>query len=73
MSVAQPAGWAGPIKLIAALTLENIAPAVAASVLASAAELDELMAELYRIGGDGRTIMSTPRVFQIWARQPSAA
>jgi hypothetical protein len=53
--------------------LENVADALAASGLASREELSELVAELYRIGADDRTIMSGPRIVQAWGHKPTQA
>jgi SAM-dependent methyltransferase len=73
VAVAQPASRTGPEKLIAALTMENIAEAVQSSGLASAKELSDLVAELYRIGADGETVMAIPRIVQAWGRKPAQA
>jgi SAM-dependent methyltransferase len=73
VAVAQPASRTGPEKLIAALTMENIADAVQSSGLASAEEVSDIVAELYRIGGDGETIMAIPRIIQTWGRKPAQA
>jgi SAM-dependent methyltransferase len=73
VAVAQPVSQAGPVKLIAALTMENIADAVASSGLASAEEIGAIVAELYRLADDGRTIMATPRIVQAWGRKTAQA
>jgi SAM-dependent methyltransferase len=71
VSIAQTAGWTGPVKLIAALTMEAITDAVAASGLASAQELASLVDELYRLAHDETTVMTAARVIQVWGRKPS--
>ena len=73
LSIAQPASWTGPVKLIAALTMEAISDAVAASGLASVQELASLVDELHRLAQDQTTVMATPRVVQVWARRPAQA
>lgn len=69
MHVVQPAGMAGEVKLIAALTMENIADAVLAEGLASAAEIDGIVDDLYAYAANNRTVMSLPRVVQAWGRR----
>jgi ubiquinone/menaquinone biosynthesis C-methylase UbiE len=66
MNVAQPAGATGEVKLIAAITMENIADAVVAEGLASAAEITEIVTELYEFAGAPGTVMSIPRVIEAW-------
>lgn len=73
MAVVQPAGIDGEVKLIAALTMENIADAVLDARLASPAEIDVLVHELYVIARDGQTAMSLPRLVQAWGRRPAAS
>src|SRR5262249_42591040 len=65
--VSQPAGVDGDAKLMAALTLENIAESVVAEGLASRAEMDGLIAELHALARDGRTLASAARVVEAWA------
>ena len=70
MHVVQPAGVDGDVKLIAAMTAENIVDAVLAEGLADRAELDRMIQDLYDLAHDGRTVMSVPRVVQCWGRAP---
>jgi len=67
---AQPAALLGPEKDIHWLTLENIALAVIAAGLATAEEIQDLRAELADFAQNPQTIMSFPRVFQVWAQRP---
>jgi SAM-dependent methyltransferase len=69
MNVVQPAGYDGEVKLIAAITMENILGAVLAEGVASQDELDQVVGELYAVARDGRTVMSLPRVVQAWGRR----
>jgi SAM-dependent methyltransferase len=72
-NVVQAAGIDGDVKLIAAITMENIAAPVLTAGLVSRDELDAIVDELYAVAGDGRTFMSLPRVVQAWGRRPEAA
>jgi hypothetical protein len=72
MNVVQPAGIDGDVKLIAAITLENIADSVVEDCLASRSELDDVVAELYVLAEDRHTVMSLPRVVQAWGYRPAS-
>jgi NADH:ubiquinone oxidoreductase subunit D len=69
MNVVQHASTDGEVKLISALTMENIADAVLAEGLTHRAETDRLIAELYEFGRRPDTIGATPRIFEVWARR----
>jgi ubiquinone/menaquinone biosynthesis C-methylase UbiE len=62
----QPAGTDGEVKLIAALTMENIADAVIAEGMALKPEVDELIDALYDLAKDRKTLVTLPRIFQVW-------
>ena len=66
MNVVQPAGFDGEVKLIVAITMENIADALLGERLASQEQVDGIVDELYAQASDGRTVMSAPRVVQAW-------
>jgi ubiquinone/menaquinone biosynthesis C-methylase UbiE len=70
MNVVQPAAMSGEVKLMAPLTMENIADAVLAEGLASRAEIDRLVHELYEFARDPDTVVGGPRVVQAWGRRP---
>lgn len=70
VSVAQHASTAGDVKVLTALTMENIVDAVVYEGLADRAEADRLVAELYEFGYRPDTICSTPRIFEVRARRP---
>lgn len=70
VTVAQPAGISGEVKLIAPLTLEAIADAALDAGLATEEELSEIVDELYALAADDATLMSIPRVVQAWGRKP---
>src|SRR5262245_17513628 len=67
LSHAQPAFIEGEAKRIHQITLENIAPAVIAAGLATEAEINALVSELDDFVHNSQTIMSFPRIFQVWA------
>jgi SAM-dependent methyltransferase len=67
LSHVQPAFIAGEAKRIHQITLENIAPAVVTAGLATEAEINALFSELDNFAQDSQTIMSFPRIFQVWA------
>ncbi len=66
MNVVQPAGLEGEVKLVNPITLQNIAEAVRNEGLATSAELDKLVAELYELARDARTVVSVARIVQAW-------
>jgi hypothetical protein len=71
MTVVQPAGMEGEVKLISPITMENIADAVIAESLATKEEIDGVVAELYAFAKDPGTVMSVPRIVQAWGRRPA--
>ena len=71
MRIVQPAALEGEAKDLARLTLEATAAALVAEGLASDAELAGLASELAEFAADPRTLMSLPRIFQVWGRRRS--
>ena len=71
MNIVQPSGIDGEVKLITALTMENIADAVIAEGLATAEEIEKIVAELYAYARAPGTVACMPRVFEAWATQPA--
>jgi SAM-dependent methyltransferase len=69
--IEQPAGFDADTKLLSALTLENIADAAVTAGLIEAAEIEALVDELHRFAADPDTLLSLPRVVQVWARVPA--
>jgi SAM-dependent methyltransferase len=69
MNVVQPAGIVGEVKLLNPITMENIAGSVIAGGLASQAEVEQLVAELYEYAQTPGTVVSIPRVIEAWGRQ----
>ena len=73
LTIVQPVGTVGEVKLINPLTLENIGDAVLQDGLASREEIDALVQELYAFAANPRTLAGLPRVVQAWGRRPSAS
>ena len=71
VNVTQSVGCEGEVKLLNALTMENIADAVLEDELATREEIDEIVSELYEYAADGMTIAGTPRIVQAWGRKPA--
>jgi len=70
MNVVQHASTHGDVRLISALTMENIADAVIAERIAPADEVERVVAEMHRFAATPGAIGATPRVFEVWARRP---
>ena len=70
MAATQTLGMEGDIKLIAAITMENIADTVLNDGLASALEINEIITELYAFADNPDTIAGMPRVIQSWGYRP---
>jgi 2-polyprenyl-3-methyl-5-hydroxy-6-metoxy-1,4-benzoquinol methylase len=71
LSVVQHAGMSGDTKLITPITLEGIAEAAIDEGVASRAEIERLLAELYDFARDPNTVLSGPRIIETWARRPA--
>jgi SAM-dependent methyltransferase len=70
MNTVQPAGTEGEVKLISPLTMENIAGAVLDEGLATQAEIDQIVMELYTFARTPGTVGCMPRVVEVWGYQP---
>jgi len=71
MTVVQPAGIVGDVKSIAALMMENLAPAVLADGLATQDDIDGVIRDLHELAASPHTVAGMPRVVQVWGRRPS--
>jgi ubiquinone/menaquinone biosynthesis C-methylase UbiE len=69
VEVVQPTFRYGPGKRIAAITMSHIQEAVVREGLASAPEVESIVASLDQFVADPRTILSMPRIFQVWGRK----
>jgi len=70
ISVVQPMGLEGEVKLMNPLTMENIADAVIEDGLAARSETDRIVRDLYDFAADPDTLAGTPRVVQVSGRRP---
>ena len=68
VEVTQPAFLDGDGKRVAQINMEQMRPAVVGAGLASHAEVNTIIAELNECARDWGTVMSLPRVFQVWGR-----
>ncbi|MDB4948791.1 MAG: hypothetical protein JWM27_1440 [Gemmatimonadetes bacterium] len=69
-AVVQPMGTTGEVKRVNPLTMQNVAAAVVADGLASAAEVDRIVADLHAFAEDPTTLAGVARVVQAWGRAP---
>jgi ubiquinone/menaquinone biosynthesis C-methylase UbiE len=60
----------GAAKIVALLTLQNTAEQMADSGIATMQEIDAHIADLEAFIRDPDSMVSDPRVFQVWARRP---
>ena len=68
VNVEQPIGITGEVKLVPAITMENIGEAVLADGLCSKEELASLVSQLHLLAHDETTLTGMPRIIQTWAR-----
>lgn len=73
VAVVQPAYRRGPGKRIAQVTMEHVREAVVTAGLASDGEVDAVVADLARFVRSPRTVLSLPRIFQVWGRKTAGA
>jgi ubiquinone/menaquinone biosynthesis C-methylase UbiE len=66
LEVVQPTFREGPGKHIAAVTMEHIREAVVGAGLAGPEEVTTIVAELDHFADNPRTLLSMPRIFQVW-------
>jgi SAM-dependent methyltransferase len=69
VEVVQPTFRTGPGKRIASITMAHIQEAVVQQELASVQEIEDIVAELDQFTANPRTILSLPRIFQVWGRK----
>jgi len=69
LEVIQPTYRQGPGKQIASVTMEHIREAVVAAGLAGAREISAIVSELDAFAGNPRSMMSLPRIFQVWGKK----
>jgi SAM-dependent methyltransferase len=71
MEVVQPAGFDGDVKQIGPITLEAVGGTIVATGLATPEELSRLLEELSAFARTPGTVLSIPRVVQVWGRRPA--
>jgi len=69
VEVVQPTFRSGHGKRIAAITMAHIGEAVIQQGLASAQEVKDIVTDLDQFSADPRTILSLPRIFQVWGKK----
>jgi hypothetical protein len=70
LRLAQDAGVTDDGRALNPVTLEAIADAITGAGLATEAEVAAAIADLAAFAADPQTLLSGPRVFQVWARRP---
>ncbi|MCB0214681.1 MAG: methyltransferase domain-containing protein [Anaerolineae bacterium] len=70
INVVQPTARQGEAKIMAPLTMEYIRQAVLANHLATEQEITDIVDALYAFADDPNTVLSLPRVMQVWGYRP---
>ena len=68
-NVIQPTQIVGEGKLMAPITMSGISDALIADRLATENEVKQILSELNRAAADSETVMSLPRIFQVWGKR----
>jgi SAM-dependent methyltransferase len=71
VNVVQPTHISGDGKFIAAITMARIAESVVSEGLATEDEVEQVILGLNEAATDSETLMSLPRIFQVWGRSLS--
>jgi hypothetical protein len=69
LNVVQPAHIQGEGKLMAPITMSRISDAVMAEGFATEGEVQHILTELNRVAADSETVISLPRIFQVWGKR----
>jgi SAM-dependent methyltransferase len=69
LNVIQPAHIRGEGKLMAPLTMARISDELTTEGLATDDEVQQVLTELDRVAADGETVISLPRIFQVWGKR----
>ncbi|HEY4256242.1 MAG TPA: methyltransferase domain-containing protein [Candidatus Udaeobacter sp.] len=69
LNVIQPVHIHGEGKLMAPITMSRISGAVIAEGLATEEEVQQILSELNDAAADCETVMSLPRIFQVWGKR----
>jgi SAM-dependent methyltransferase len=70
-TIVQPAGLEGEVKLLPSLTLQNIKAVAVRHGVASAEEVDRLVAALHALAADPRVFVANPRIVQVLGEKPA--
>ena len=68
-NVIQPAHIRGESKLMAPFTMSRISDALTSEGLATEGEVQQILTELNHVAADSETVMSLPRIFQVWGQR----
>ena len=68
-SLVQPTFMEGEGKLVALITMQKIRDAILEQGLSSSAEIDTIISELNEFSQNSESIISLPRIFQVWGRK----
>jgi ubiquinone/menaquinone biosynthesis C-methylase UbiE len=71
LNVIQPAHINGEGKLMAPITMSRTSDVLTAEGLATESEVQQILTELNHAAGDSETVISLPRIFQVWEDAPS--
>src|SRR5262245_9468570 len=69
LNVIQPAHVHGEGKLMAPFTMSRISDALIDEGLATETEVQQILTELNRVAADSETLVSLPRIFQVWGKR----
>ena len=69
LNVIQPAHTHGEGKLMAPLTMSRISDALTVEGLATESEAQQILTELNDVAADSETLISLPRIFQVWGKR----
>lgn len=72
VNVVQPVHLHGESKSIAEITMERISEAVVRTGLATQADVDQTVAEIVEFAARPDTLMSYPRIVQVWGTRPDS-
>ena len=69
LNVIQPAHIHGEGKLMAPVTMSQIADSLTAEELATEDEVQQILTELTHAAADSETVIGLPRIFQVWGKR----
>ena len=69
VNLVQPTHLEGEGKLMASITMQRIADSVISERLATESDVQQTVSELNDAAANSETVMSLPRVFQVWGRR----